>query len=256
MDLELKGKVAIVTGAAQGIGKGIALVLAAEGAKVAIADMNMEGAAQVVDEIKAKGSKAIAIKVDVTDMNNVLQMVKEVEAKLGKVDILVNNVGITPPGARNKFFWEKTPEQSNSVVQTTFVSVMNCCRAVIEGMIERRSGKIVSISATSGLTGTIKSAEYSACKAAVIGFTKVLAKEVAPYNINVNSVCPGPILTESMEKFAPEKQKEEFRKLTGFGRMGKPEDIGYMTAFLASDKANYITGHDYVVGGLIDLGGN
>ena len=255
MDLELKGKVVIVTGAAGGIGRGIAQVMGAEGAKVAIADINLEGAIETADLVKAAGGKAIAMKTDVTDMDAVMQMVKRVEAELGKIDILINNAGQTLTESRQKFFWERTTEQSNAIVGMSLLSVMNCCRAVIKDMLERRSGKILNIASVAGIIGDVKSSEYSASKAGVIGFTRVLAKETAAYGININSISPGPIFTPGMKK-APAELVEKFKRQSGMGRLGKPEDIGYMAAFLVSDKANYINGHDHVVGGLMDIGGN
>lgn len=256
MDLGLKDKVAIVTGAARGIGRGIALELAREGANVAIVDINLDGAEKVADEIKALGRKAIAIKTDVTKFEGVKLMTKRVRDELGDVDILVNNAGGTVPGAgEHALFCEKTEEDWDAGIALNLKSVFNCCRAVIERMIERRSGKIVNISSVAGVVGAARMIDYSAAKAGVIGFTMTLAKEVAGHGINVNSISPGPIATPLFIASVSEKNKEDYIRLTGLGRLGKPEDIAYMAAFLVSDEASFITGHNHVVAGLRDIGG-
>jgi NAD(P)-dependent dehydrogenase (short-subunit alcohol dehydrogenase family) len=253
--MKLKDKVAIVTGASSGIGRGIALQLAREGANVAIVDINLDGAKKVADEIKALGRKTIAIKTDVTKFEEVKLMTKRVRDELGDVDILVNNAGGQAPGTKPSPLWEKTERDWDAGVALNLKSVFNCCRAVIERMIERRTGKIVNIASVAGIIGGAPLTDYSAAKGGVIAFTKTLAKEVAAYGINVNSISPGPTETPLFIAQISGKIKEDYKRLTGLGRLCKPEDIAYMAAFLVSDEAIFITGHDHVVAGLRDIGG-
>jgi 3-oxoacyl-[acyl-carrier protein] reductase len=253
--MKLKGRVAIVTGAASGIGRGIALQFAKEGANVAVVDINVDEANKVVDEIKALGSKAIAVETDVTKFEEVKLMAKRVRDELGDIDILVNNAGGTAPGTKMSLLCEKTEEDWDAGITFNLKSVFNCCRAIIERMIERQKGKIVNIASVAGVVGNGRATDYSAAKAGVIGFSKALAKEVAAYGINVNSISPGPIATPLLISVTTEAQLDEYKRLSGLNRLGKPEDIAYMTVFLASDEADFITGHDHIVAGLRDIGG-
>ncbi len=245
--MELEGKVAIVTGAAMGIGRACALQLAKEGADIVLADIELQEANRVADEIKVIGRRALAIKTDVTKSTEVNQMVKKALEAFGKIDILVSNAG---QGARERasLFCDSSEEVRDFVITLNFKGMLNCCRAVINHMIERRTGKIVSISSRLGVIGGKGLADYTSAKAAIIGFSKALAKEVAPHNVYVNTVAPGPIETRDMD-FQTPQQIEMLKKGSGLGRYGKPEDIAYMVAFLVSDKANFITGQNFIVAG-------
>ena len=251
--MKLEDRVAIVSGAAWGIGQAIALGLAREGADVIVADIDSEQANSVVDEIKAFGREAIAVKVDVSKGQEVELMAKTALDKFGKIDILVNNAGGSAR-KRSSLFCDSTEEVWDYVLGINLKGVLNCSRAVIRHMMERRSGKIVSIASCAGVVGDPGAVDYSAAKSAIIGFTKALAKEVASYEINVNCVSPGPIETRALSTL-PERVTEHLKKLTGLNRMGKPEDIAAMVLFLVSDEASFITGQNYAVCGLRNLGG-
>lgn len=246
---------AIVTGAAGGIGEAIVLELAREGAHIAVIDINLEGAGKVADQVKALGRKSTAMQTDVTKFADVKLMVQKVRDKLGDIDILVNVAGGAPQRFQPALFCEKSEENWDAMIALNLKSVFNCCRAVIERMIERRTGKIVNIASVAGLIGNPKSIDYSTAKGGVIAFTKTLAKEVAGYGINVNSVSPGPIATPLLMRAANDKIRQEYAALTGMGRLGTPEDISHMVAYLVSPAASFITGHDHVVAGLRDIGG-
>lgn len=247
----LNAKTAIVTGAAMGIGKAIAIDLAREGADVVVTDLNLEEAKKVADEIKAIGRKALAIKTDVTKSAEVNQMVKNVLDTFGKIDILVNNAG---QGARERasLFKDSSEEVWDFVIGVNLMGVLNCCRAVCDHMIQRHSGKIINIASFDGVVGDPGMADYSGAKAGVIGFTMAFAKEVAQNGIYVNCVSPGPIETRAV-KFMSTERIESLKKMTGLGRFGKPEEIAYMVSFLASEKANFITGQNFLVCGLANL---
>ena len=252
--MKLKEKIAIVTGAASGIGKAIALALSNEGAKVAVADIDGDGALKVVREINSSGGEAIAIRTDVTRFDEVKSMVTEVGNKLGEIDILVNNAG----GADTRsFVWEKPLETWNAAIALSLNSVFYCCREVLPQMIKRKSGRIINISSCGGIVGIPGMSAYSASKAGIFGFTKALAKEVALHGITVNSVSPGPIGTEALLAYlekVDEKRKEGYLTASGLGRLGKPEEVAHMVVSLAVDEAAFITGQDHVVGGLRNLG--
>lgn len=253
--MKLKDKAALVTGAGRGIGQAIAVNLAKEGASVAIVDIDIDLANKVSEEIKALGGKTTAMRVDVTNFTEVERMAQMVREKLGDIDILVNNAGGTPSGVKLSPLSEKPEADWDAMIALNLKSVYNCCRAVIGRMIERRSGKIVNIASVAGMVGITWSTDYSAAKAGVIGFTKALAKEVAEYGINVNSVAPGPIATQLFLEIATDAQKERYKAWTGFNRIGEPEDIAYTVTFLASDEASFITGQNHAVCGLRDIGG-
>ena len=252
--MKLEGKVAIVTGAAMGIGRAIALALAKEGAKVVINDIAMDSANKVVDEIKALGREAIAVKADVTNSEQTKQMTKTALDTFGQIDILVNNAGVV--GESEGPFHETEKDSWQLEFGRIMEGVYNCTRAVINHMIERRSGKILSISSIGGVIGKPDATAYSAGKAAIIGFTMALAKEVVTYGINVNCISPGPIQTSAggpTDTRPPELLKELIDS-TGFGRRGKPEEVASAAVFLVSDDASFITGQNLIVGGLRSLG--
>lgn len=245
--MKLADRVAIVTGAARGIGREIALTFVREGAKVTICDIDIEPLNAVADEIKAAGGQALASKVDVTNSAEINQMVEATLQGFGGIDILVNNAG---GSARDKasVFHEAKEEVWNSVIARNLNGTLACARAVINHMIERKSGKIVNVASVNGISGQAGFADYSAAKAGVIGFTKALAKEVNSYGINVNAVAPGVVETRVVEQIPKETLTAIIEKLN-LNRLGQPKDIANAVLFLVSDEASYITGHTLVICG-------
>ncbi len=242
--MKLSGKVALVTGAAQGIGKAIALLLARNGADIAVSDINLEKAEETAKEISAIGPKAMAVKVDVANLSDVERMVEGILEKLAKIDILVNNAGIT----RDKLVLRMTEEDWDAVLGVNLKGTFNCTKAVLRHMAKQRSGKIVNIASVVGEMGNAGQANYSASKAGVIGLTKTIAKEYAQRGINVNAIAPGYIETPMTEAL-PEKAKEELRKLIPMERLGRPEDVAEAVLFLVSEESSYITGQVLNVNG-------
>lgn len=254
--MRVKDKVAIVTGGGGAIGRETSKLLATEGAKVMVADLNTEEANKVVDEIKALGHKALAIDLDTTKVDKAEQLAKATLDNFGQIDILVNVVGGSAgPFIKTKlgFFAQSNKERWEEIVNLNLLGTFNCTRAVINHMIERRSGKIVSIASTSGVIGMQKAAEYSAAKAGIIGFTKALAKEVGPYGINVNCVSPGVVGTPRVLEMAKELIPE-WTKGIKLGRLAKPEEIASVVFFLVSEESSYITGQNIIVDGGLSLG--
>jgi len=253
--MNLEGKVAIVTGGANGIGRATALRLAQEGADVVVADIDMERAGEVVDQIRALGRRALAINVDVTKSDQTEEMAKAVLREFGQIDILANIAGGGPRDRRAPFH-KSTEEVWDFVIDFNLKGVRNSTRAVIEHMIERKSGKIINIGSTAGTMGstTKMMADYAAAKAGVIGFTKSLAKEVAQYGMNVNCITPGPTATEDFLSRNPKEVVEKLASTIHLGRMGKPEEIASMVSYLSSDEAAFITGSNIVVDGGVSLG--
>jgi len=250
--MKLKKKIALVTGAANGIGRAIALGFAREGADIVVADIESEQKDNVVNEIKALGCKALFVKADVSKSKEVNVMAETSLNEFGKIDILVNNAGGSAR-ERHSLFCDSTEEVWDHVFAKNLKGVFNCSRAVINHMIERKTGKIINIASSSGLVGDYGLVDYSAAKAGIIGFTRALSKEVACHGITVNSVAPGPIETRGLGQLAPD-MVEHLAKLTGLGRVGMPEEIAAMVVFLATDDANFITGQTFPVCGLRNLG--
>ena len=242
--MKLKGRVALITGAAQGIGKSVALLLAQNGADIVVSDINLEKAEETAKEIESIGSKAIAIKVDVANLKDVERMVESILEKFGKIDILVNNAGIT----RDKLILRMTEEDWDAVLNVNLKGTFNCTKAVVRHMAKQRSGKIVSIASVVGEMGNAGQVNYSASKAGVIGLTKTIAREFAQRRINVNAIAPGYIETP-MTEVLPEKVKEELKRLIPMERLGKPEDVAEAVLFLVSEDSNYITGQVLNVNG-------
>jgi len=235
--MDLKDKIAIVTGAAQGIGKVIALGLAKCGADIAVSDINEDSLSSAVKEIEALGRKAIAVKMDVSSLKDCEAMVKKTIDAFGKVDILINNAGIT----RDTVLLRMKEEQWDQVIQVNLKGTFNCTKAVIRSMFKQKSGKIINISSVTGAMGNAGQANYSASKAAVMGFTKSIAREYAHCGITVNAVAPGFIKT-AMTDAIPEKDRDAMISIIPAKRLGLPEDVADTVCFLASDMANYITG--------------
>lgn len=241
---KLAGKVAVVTGAGSGIGAATARLLAEEGARTVVADLEGAAAEKVAGEIEAVGGQAMAVSLDVADQKEIEKLVRDVTARWGGIHILVNNAGAGEVG----WFVDGREEAWDRIIDVNIKGTMFFSQAVLPGMIERQSGRIINIASTAAKVGSGKLAIYSATKAAVCGFTKALAREVAHYNINVNDICPGPIDTPMFEQMEPMLKKISIRE-TAFRRIGRPEEIATAVLFLASDDASYITGHSLLVDG-------
>ncbi len=234
--MSLSGKIALVTGASRGIGRAVALRLAADGANVAVIYAgNADKAEAVCAEIRAMGVEAKAYRCDVASSEAVKETVKAVTTELGKIDILVNNAGIT----RDSLVLSMKDEDYDAVLNTNLKGAFNMIRACYSGFIRKKSGRIINISSVSGIMGNAGQANYSASKAGLIGLTKSVARELASRNVTCNAVAPGFIQTDMTENIG---EDNTLRSMIPLGRMGKPEDIAAAVAFLASDAASYITG--------------
>ncbi len=247
--MSLSGRVAFVTGASQGIGRACALKLAAEGATVAVAARNQEKLNELVSEINAAGGKAAAFALDVTDEEQVKSAIKTAIAQLGKVDILVNNAGIT----RDQLVMRMKRADWNAVLETNLTSAYLCIQQVMSSMLKQRWGRIINITSVFGQMGQAGQANYAASKAGLIGLTMAVAREVGSRNITCNAVAPGFIET-AMTATLGEELKQSAVKQIPLGRVGAPEDVASAVAFLASDKASYITGHVLNVNGGLLMG--
>ncbi|SHH29630.1 3-oxoacyl-[acyl-carrier-protein] reductase [Desulforamulus hydrothermalis] len=234
----LNGKVAIVTGASRGIGKAIALALAGAQADVVINYAGRADAAEATAEaVRQMGRRALVYRADVSDTGQVQQMVEAVLAEFGRVDILVNNAGIT----RDNLILRMKEEDWDTVLAVNLKSAFNTIKAVARPMVKARYGRIINVSSVVGLYGNPGQANYAAAKAGLIGLTKTMAKELGPRNITVNAVAPGFIMTDMTEHLTPEA-KEKLTSAIALNRLGKPEDVAGLVAFLASDYCSYITG--------------
>ena len=246
--MRFEGKVALVTGASRGIGRAIALALAAAGADVAVNYAGSEAAAkEVAAEIEAMGRKAFVIQADIASTEASTAMVDAVVKEFGRVDVLVNNAGIT----RDGLLMRMKEEDWDAVITTNLKGVFNCTKAAIKYMMKQKSGNIVNISSIVGVMGNAGQANYCAAKAGVIGFTKATAKEVAARGIRVNAIAPGFIKTD-MTSVLSEKVVEAMLAGIPLNRLGETEDIAKAVLFLASSDANYITGQTlHVDGGMV-----
>ncbi len=247
---QFEGKTALVTGASRGIGRAIALRLAAGGAKVVVNyARDAEGAASTVEAITSAGGTATAVQADVSDFKAADTLVKGAAEAYGSLDILVNNAGTT----RDTLIMMMPESDWDTVIQTNLKSTFNCSKAAVRIMMRKRFGRIINITSVSGIAGNAGQTNYSASKAGVIGFTRALAREVASRAVTVNAVAPGFVPT-ALTNDLPEDIKQATLKSIPLGRWGTPEEIAHAVAFLASDEAGYITGQVLTVDGGLVMG--
>jgi len=235
--MRLSGKVSIITGAGQGIGRATAIKFAKEGAKVAVCDINMDSVAQAVELVEAAGGEAIGFRVDVTDKESIAKMVDGVMAKWGRIDTLVNNAGIV----QDAQFRKMTDEQFERVIDVNLKGVYNVTKAVVDIMLEQNSGCILNASSIVGLYGNFGQTNYAATKFGVIGMVKTWARELGRKGIRANAICPGFISTPILAAM-PAKIVKMMEDRVPLGRLGRPEEIANTYAWLASDEASYING--------------
>jgi len=247
--MSLSGRVALVTGASQGIGRTCALKLAAQGTTVAAVARNQEKLDELVKEIAAAGGKASAFALDVANEDQIKTVFKDAIAQLGKIDILVNNAGIT----KDMLIMRMKRADWDAVINTNLTSAYLCTQQVISSMLKQRWGRVINITSVFGQTGQAGQANYASSKAGLIGLTMALAREVASRNITCNAVAPGFIET-SMTSGLSEEFKQTALKMIPLGRVGTPDDVANAVAFLASDEASYITGHVLNVNGGMLMG--
>ena len=234
---ELEGRVSIVTGAGQGIGKAIALGLAAAGADIVVADIVVESAEQVAEEVRALGRRALAVRLDVSDEESAKGMADAAVAEFGKIDHLINNAGIT----RDNLIMRMKPEEWASVLAVNLTGVFNCTKAVTRTMMKARYGRIVNIASVIGQMGNAGQTNYGSTKAGVIGLAKSAARELGSRGITVNVIAPGFIKTQMTDDLS-EEIRERLLANVPLGRLGMPEDVANAVKFLVSDDASYITG--------------
>ena len=254
--LDLGGQVAFVTGAGQGAGRGIALMLARHGARVAVNDYVLERAEAVAAEIRDAGGQAVAVQADVGDMESVRAAVAGATAGLGPVTLLVNNAGMAGPNARighDQLFWETDPADWDRYFRTNLQGVMNCCHAILPGMIAQKRGRIVTIVSDSGRIGEARLSVYAAAKAGAAGFVRSIAKEAGRFGITCNAISLStlepPMDEETLARFMQSEQVKAQLSRYVIRRFGKPDDVVAMALFLCSDAAGWITGQTYPVNG-------
>jgi NAD(P)-dependent dehydrogenase (short-subunit alcohol dehydrogenase family) len=242
-----EGRIAVITGAANGIGRASAIRLAHEGADVAILDLESDALEDTATEIRQLGRRTLALRVDCTDEQAVVQAFADIGAHFGRVDVLFNNVGQSAR-ERASEFWQSQPDTWRFVVGVSLFPAMLCARQVVGQMRERRSGKIVNMSSESAFYGDTGLVDYSAAKMGIVGFTRALARELAPFRINVNVVCPGAIGTRAHDRL-PAEVIDKIRYSVPMGYIAEPADVASVVAFLASDDSRYITGQSILIDG-------
>ena len=245
--MKLEGRVSVVTGGVQGIGRAIALTLAKMGSDVAVMDMREEGAAELLSEIKDSGRRSLFVRANVAFLSDVEAAARSVSDSLGKIDILVNNAGIT----RDALLVRMEEKSWDIVIEVNLKGTFNCTRVFLKEMLKHRYGRIINVASVVGIMGNAGQSNYAASKAGVIGFTKSVAKEVASRGITVNAVAPGFIDT-AMTQVLSAEARESLMSTVPLRRMGSPQDVANAVAFLASDSASYITGQTiHVDGGML-----
>jgi 3-oxoacyl-[acyl-carrier protein] reductase len=243
---KLFNKVALVTGSGQGMGESVAKLFAQEGAKVVVNDINKSQAERVAEEIRKEGKEALAIQTDVTKAKEVSPMVETTLKEFKTIHILINNVGILRPTKIE----EISEEEWNLVIDVNLKGTFLCSKAVLPIMKRNRYGKIVNFSSSAGKSvSTVGGAHYTAAKAGILGFTRHMAKEVAPYGINVNSVCPGLIDTEMVRANCSSEQLKAYEESFPISRLGTPEEVAQLVLFLVSNESSYITGASLDING-------
>ena len=242
--MRLKDKVALITGGARGIGRSIALAFAQEGADIVVADVNIEEAKKTALDIEQLGRRSLALEMDVTDFAKGEGAVNKILDKFTKVDILINNAGIT----KDNLLLRMSQAEWDAVLNVNLKGAFNCIKAVSLPMIKQRSGKIINIASIIGIIGNPGQANYSASKAGIIALTKTAAKELASRNINVNAIAPGFIQTEMTARLS-EELKQKMKEAIPLNKFGSPEDVAAVCVFLASEDSRYITGQTIVVDG-------
>lgn len=245
MDLGIKDQVAIVTGGGAGIGAETCILLAEEGASVAVVDLNFEKAEEVAERVRSKGVKSMAMQIDVSQIDQTKEMVERTLAELGRVDILDCVAGVALPNLfvnSDKDAWEKE-------INVCLYGVMNCCKSVIEPMMAQTSGRIVNVASDAGKAGEKFMVSYSAAKAGIMGFTRSLAKEMGRHWIGVNAVCPGTTKGTGMTALINDELEKTMLKGYALRRLGQPEDSARMIAFLSSPAASWVTGQAISVNG-------
>ena len=246
--MRLTGKVSIITGAGQGIGRATALKFAKEGAKVAVCDINLESVQQTVELVESAGGEAVGFRVDVTDKGSIATMVEGVMAKWGRVDTLVNNAGIV----QDAQFKKMSEDQFDRVIDVNLKGVYNCTKAVVDIMLAQNSGCILNASSIVGIYGNFGQTNYAATKFGVIGMVKTWARELGRKGIRANAICPGFVETPILASM-PEKVVRMMEDRVPMGRLAKPEEIANTYAWLASDEASYINGAVIEVSGGVTI---
>lgn len=250
----LKGKVAIVTGGAGGIGEATIRFLAREGARVVIGDINGEGARKLEESLTSQGTKALAVKTDIADLQQVKELTQKTLSSFGRIDILVNNAGISPKHqGKKRNLWEMSIEEWERVIDVDLNGYFYCCHEIVPHMIPNGWGRIVNVSSQAARSGgQVAGSHYTAAKAGVLGLTKSLAGELGKYGITVNAVTPGRIDTPFIRDVPPEVNAE-FARRTPLGRLGAAEDVAGAILFLISDHASFITGATVDVNGGLSM---
>ncbi|MEC8838607.1 MAG: 3-oxoacyl-[acyl-carrier-protein] reductase [Candidatus Neomarinimicrobiota bacterium] len=242
--MDLSNKIALVTGASRGIGQSISMILAQNGAHVVCVSRNVNDVQSVADKITHQKFNASAVSCDISDSNNVTELVKDIIEKHGRIDILINNAGIT----RDNLLMRMSEDDWNEVINVNLKAAFTAIKAASRSMIKQRSGRIINISSVVGLIGNAGQVNYAASKAGLIGMTKSVAREFASRGITANCIAPGYVETEMTNKLT-DKVKSSLNEQIPLGRIGNVEDIAYAVAFLASDEASYITGQTLAVDG-------